>query len=47
MVAYINNLEIFLVLLHEQLLIKLLDEVNLSISMQQLTECFQWSSILD
>jgi len=47
MVAYINNLEIFLVLLHEQLLIKLLDEVNLSISMQQLTEGFQRSSILD
>ena len=47
MVAYINNLEIFLVLLHEQLLIKLLDEVNFSISMQQLTEGFQWSSILD
>jgi len=47
MVAYIDNLEIFLVSLHEKLFIELLDEINLSISMQQLIEGFQWSSILN
>jgi hypothetical protein len=47
MVAYIDDLEIFLVLLHEKLFIELLDEINLSISMQQLIEGFQWSSILN
>jgi hypothetical protein len=44
--AYINNLEIFFVLLHKKLLIKLLNEINLSISVQQLSEGFQRSSIL-
>ena len=39
--VHVNDVEIFALLLHEELLVELLDEVHLPVPVQQVLECLE------